>query len=92
MFPDAITTRGQKHLDELRHLVSLGHRGVIFYLIQRADAEIFQPADMIDPVYADKFNNALKNGVEIIIRDTIIDTKTIRIGGQIKWQLPTAEK
>ncbi len=92
MFPDAVTTRGQKHLDELRYLVSLGHRGVIFYLIQRTDAKIFQPANMIDPVYADKFNKALKNGVEIIIRDTIIDTKTISIGGQIKWQLPTAEK
>ncbi|MDM8539055.1 DNA/RNA nuclease SfsA, partial [Desulfobacterales bacterium HSG17] len=43
MFPDAVTTRGQKHLDELEHLVSLGHRGVIFYLIQRMDALSFQP-------------------------------------------------
>ncbi len=53
MFPDAVTTRGQKHLDELEHLVSLGHRGVIFYLIQRMDALSFKPASMIDPVYAE---------------------------------------
>ncbi len=31
MFPDAVTLRGQKHLDELEHLVSLGNRGVIFF-------------------------------------------------------------
>jgi len=34
-FPDAITTRGLKHLNELQDLVSTGHRGVMFYLIQR---------------------------------------------------------
>ncbi len=83
MFPDAVTTRGQKHLDELEHLVSLGHRGVIFYLIQRMDALSFQPAGMIDPVYAEKLKKAVLNGVEIIIRDTIVDTKVIRIGKSI---------
>ncbi|MCD4675136.1 MAG: DNA/RNA nuclease SfsA, partial [Desulfobacula sp.] len=44
MFPDAVTVRGQKHLDELEHLVSLGHRGIIFFLIQRMDAKAFKPA------------------------------------------------
>jgi sugar fermentation stimulation protein A len=48
MFPDAVTTRGQKHLKELEHLVSLDHRGVIFFLIQRTDAKIFKPAEKID--------------------------------------------
>ena len=45
MFPDAVTVRGQKHLDELEHLVSLGHRGIIFFLIQRMDAKAFKPAE-----------------------------------------------
>ena len=83
MFPDAVTTRGQKHLDELIHLVSLGHRGVIFYLIQRMDATSFRPADMIDKTYAEKLKRAARNGVEIITRDTIIDTKMITIGKSI---------
>ncbi|MCK5543113.1 MAG: DNA/RNA nuclease SfsA [Desulfobacterales bacterium] len=83
MFPDAVTTRGQKHLTELEDLVAQGHRGVIFYLIQRMDAKIFQPADMIDKTYAEKLKRAARNGVEIITRDTIIDTKMISIGKPI---------
>jgi sugar fermentation stimulation protein A len=83
MFPDAVTTRGQKHLDELTDLVSLGHRSVIFYLIQRMDAISFRPADMIDKTYAEKLKRATRNGVEIITRDTIIDTKKISIGKSI---------
>jgi sugar fermentation stimulation protein A len=79
MFPDAVTTRGQKHLDELVQLVSCGHRGVIFYLIQRMDARAFKPAVMIDKVYAEKLRNALQNGVEAIAMDTVIDTRIIRI-------------
>ncbi|WP_300458037.1 DNA/RNA nuclease SfsA [Desulfobacula sp.] len=80
MFPDAVTTRGQKHLEELERLVSLGHRGVIFYLIQRMDARAFKPADMIDKAYAEKLKKAVTHGVEIMIRDTIIDTQLIRLG------------
>lgn len=79
MFPDAVTTRGQKHLDELEQLVSRGHRGVIFYLIQRMDANAFKPADMIDKIYAEKLRNAVKNGVEVIAMDTVINTRSISI-------------
>ncbi len=85
MFPDAVTLRGQKHLDELEYLVSQGLRGVIFYLIQRMDAKSFRPADMIDKTYAEKLKRAVRNGVEIVTRDTIIDTKMIQIGKPIKW-------
>ncbi|OQY53234.1 MAG: sugar fermentation stimulation protein SfsA [Desulfobacteraceae bacterium 4572_89] len=73
MFPDAVTTRGQKHLDELVRLRKEGHRAVIFYLIQRMDARVFTPAAMIDKDYAQKLKNAVKNGVEIVTRDTFID-------------------
>jgi len=79
MFPDAVTTRGQKHLDELVELKRQGHRAVIFYLIQRMDALEFTPAAMIDAVYAQKLHNAVENGVEIITRDTVIDTGCIAL-------------
>ncbi len=87
MFPDAVTTRGQKHLDELEYLVSQGHRGVIFFLIQRMDARAFKPAEMIDKVYAEKLKKVVKNGVEIITRDTVIDTQVIRIRNVIPVHL-----
>ncbi|MCP3899917.1 MAG: DNA/RNA nuclease SfsA [Desulfobacteraceae bacterium] len=87
MFPDAVTTRGQKHLTELEDLVSQGHRGVIFYLIQRMDAKSFRAADMIDKTYAEKLKRAATNGVEIVIRDTIIDTELISIGKSIPYHI-----
>ncbi len=73
MFPDAVTTRGQKHLEELVMLKEQGHRAVIFYLIQRMDAKRFAPAIDIDPVYAEKLVWAADNGVEIITRDVHMD-------------------
>jgi sugar fermentation stimulation protein A len=87
LFPDAVTERGQKHLDELRHLVSAGYRGVIFYLIQRMDAHRFGPAVEIDPAYARKLSQARENGVEIIIRDVAIDLEQIRIHRPVPLQL-----
>lgn len=77
MFPDAVTTRGQKHLDELVELKKAGHRAVIFYLIQRMDAGSFTPAAAIDPVYADKLSRAADCGVEIITRDVTIDPDAV---------------
>jgi len=67
MFPDAVTERGQKHLEELETLVSLGHRGVIFFLVQRMDAKGFRPADGIDRAYGEKLRKAVKNGVEMMV-------------------------
>ncbi|MCG8642344.1 MAG: DNA/RNA nuclease SfsA [Desulfobacterales bacterium] len=87
MFPDAVTTRGQKHLEELQHLVSQGHEGVIFYLIQRTDATVFKPADGIDPAYGEKLRQAVENGVKVVTRDTRIDTRQIRIGRPIPVDL-----
>lgn len=83
MFPDAVTKRGQKHLDELVNLVEAGHRGVIFYLIQRMDAVRFSPAAMIDKVYAQKLLHAQEKGVEIITRDVGISLEHIHINQRI---------
>lgn len=87
MFPDAVTLRGQKHLDELSDLVSAGHRGVIFYLIQRMDAVRFTPAAGIDKVYAQKLLHARNKGVEIITRDVAITLEHIHINQPIPVHL-----
>ena len=82
-FPDAVTTRGLKHLNELQGLVRAGHRGVMFYLIQRMDARIFAPADHIDPAYGQGLRTAVKNGVEILAYGVTIDLAQICINGKI---------
>ena len=63
-FPDAPTTRGQKHLQTLMELVQKGERAAFFYCVQRADAQCFAPADYVDPAYAALFYASLQQGVE----------------------------
>lgn len=67
LFPDTVTTRGQKHLRELTLLAQEGKRAVMLYLIQREDGgETFQPARHYDPDYADLLHIARDAGVEIL--------------------------
>jgi sugar fermentation stimulation protein A len=65
-FPDSVTVRGTKHLHELARLVDEGHRGVIFFCIQRTDNHRFRPAAHIDPTYANALAEVSKKGVEIL--------------------------
>lgn len=66
LFPDAVTTRGQKHLRELLRLVEAGERGVMFYVVQREDAEAVAPADRIDPEYGRLLREVALHGVETL--------------------------
>ena len=83
-FPDAITTRGSKHLRELSLISKSGLRAVMLYLIQRNDCNFFKIAQDIDTEYAEEFNNALNAGVEVICMDTILSNKAIDIGKNIQ--------
>ena len=83
-FPDAITTRGAKHLRELSLISKSGLRAVMLYLIQRNDCNFFKIAQDIDTEYAEEFNNAIKAGVEVICMDTILSNKAINIGKNIQ--------
>ncbi|MCG8338223.1 MAG: DNA/RNA nuclease SfsA [Proteobacteria bacterium] len=86
-FPDAVTTRGRKHLVELQNLVDSNTRCVMFYLIQRTDAELFRPADEIDPEYGEELRKAHENGIEILVYDVTIDETKIGVNRKIPFQL-----
>lgn len=66
IFPDAVTSRGQKHLKELMKVVRSGSRAVMLYVIQRQEAKFFDTAGEIDPEYDRLLQNAIKTGVEVI--------------------------
>ncbi|MFP4194216.1 MAG: DNA/RNA nuclease SfsA [Desulfosalsimonas sp.] len=87
LFPDAKTKRGKNHLEELQRQVRLGHRCIMFYLIQRMDAGSFMPAHNIDPEYGKELRKASENGVEILVYDTQIDTQGIKLGRSLPWSL-----
>lgn len=63
LFPDAVTSRGAKHLTELMALTAAGQQAAMVYLVQRGDADSFAPAREIDPHYARLLAQALAAGV-----------------------------
>jgi sugar fermentation stimulation protein A len=65
-FPDAVTERGRKHLEELAAQVRLGDRAVQFFFVSRDDVTRFRPAQEIDPDYAAALRVAAKAGVELL--------------------------
>lgn len=64
-FPDAVTTRGRRHLEHLIIRKQEGERAALLYIVQRADADSVAPADDIDPEYAATLREAARAGVEI---------------------------
>jgi len=80
LFPDAVTSRGQKHLRELRGALEDGYRAVIFFLVQRGEAEAFAPADRIDPEYGRLLREVAAAGVEVLAYKTVVTKTENRIG------------
>lgn len=86
-FPDAVTTRGLKHLHELAAQVASDNRSVMFYFIQRMDAEAFCPADDIDPAYGKALRRVVGAGVEILAYDVHIDLQSIYLNRRLPCRL-----
>ena len=64
-FPDAVTERGQKHLQEMMALMKQGHSCEIIFTVQRGDVEVFSPCEAIDPDYAKLLYQAQDQGLII---------------------------
>ncbi len=87
-FPDAVTERGVKHLEELTRLTAEPNtRAVVFYLIQRPDGHCFAPADYIDPKFAEAFYRAQDAGVEMWAYQSILSPAGINLGERIPVKL-----
>ncbi|HSF95760.1 MAG TPA: DNA/RNA nuclease SfsA [Thermohalobaculum sp.] len=65
-FPDSVTARGARHLDELASMVAAGHRAVMLYCIQRTDCRRMALAGDLDPGYAAAYARARAAGVEAV--------------------------
>ncbi|MCW1954799.1 MAG: DNA/RNA nuclease SfsA [Roseobacter sp.] len=86
-FPDSVTARGLKHLQELAAMVAQGHRAVLFFLVQRTDAQAVTVAKDIDPAYAAGLRAAMAAGVEALAYDCRIDPQGIALKGPLALQL-----
>jgi sugar fermentation stimulation protein A len=65
-FPDSVTRRGRRHLELLMELRRQGARAALLFVIQRADCQVVEPADEIDPEYGRTLRAAAAEGVEIL--------------------------
>jgi len=65
-FPDAVSTRGQKHLRELAAMAQSGHRAVLLFLVQHSGIEKVSPAHHIDSKYGQLMKQAIEMGLEVI--------------------------
>jgi sugar fermentation stimulation protein A len=83
-FPDAVTTRGLKHINELENAGKKNYKIFIIFLIQRNDCEFFTIAKDIDPDYAKALKIAVKNKLNILCYDCKFSSKGIKLNKQIK--------
>ncbi len=82
-FPDSVTARGAKHLDELASMVEAGARAVMLYLIQIGSAERFALARDIDRAYGQAFDHARKVGVEALAWKCAISREGIVVAAPV---------
>jgi sugar fermentation stimulation protein A len=86
-FPDCVTARGAKHLEELGDMVEAGHRAVMLYLVQRADCDALAVAGDIDPAYARGLERALARGVEALCVACTLTPEEITAGRALPLKL-----
>ena len=86
-FPDAVTTRGLKHINELLKASKKNYKIFILYLIQRDDCKSFTIAKDIDPDYAEALTKAVKNKLKILCYDCKFSLKGIKLNNKIKIKI-----
>jgi len=65
-FPDTKTVRGQKHLTELMHMAESGNNATLIFAVMHTGIKSVLPAKHIDKTYADLYEKAKKNNVQMI--------------------------
>ncbi|MBI5557543.1 MAG: DNA/RNA nuclease SfsA [Deltaproteobacteria bacterium] len=88
MFPDAITSRGTKHLLELAALKKAGHGAAVFFCVQRMDGEVFSPAAHIDPLYARTLAEVAGQGVKVMAYQAAVGPREILLTHALPVHLP----
>ncbi len=78
-FPDAVTTRGAKHLRELTALAASGQRAVLIYCVNLSGITAVRAAKEIDPEYATALSEAKAAGVEVLAYGTTITPESIEV-------------
>ena len=94
LFPDAVTTRGARHVRELGKIAASGGRAGVLFLVQRADPEMFAPNDATDPAFGMELRRAVQKGLEVHVRRLAVEVAdepphplTVRLTGKLPADL-----
>ena len=86
-FPDAITSRGQKHIQELLNANKQGYNIYLLFVIQRDDCNKLKIAKDIDPKYCELLTKAVKKNLNILCYDCKFSTKGIKLNRKVKFKI-----
>ena len=86
-FPDAITSRGSKHIQELLEANKKGYKIYLFFVIQRNDCNKFKLAKDIDPEYCELLLKAVKKNLKILCYDCKFSPKGIELNREIQLKI-----
>ena len=86
-FPDAITSRGLKHIEELLEANKKGYKIYLFFVIQRNDCNKFKLAKDIDPEYCELLLKAVKKNLKILCYDCKFSPKGIELNREIQLKI-----
>ena len=86
-FPDAVTARGLKHINELINASKKKFKIYILYLVQRDDCDSFSIAVDIDNNYAKALSQAIKKKLNILCYDCKFSSKGIKLNKKIKIKI-----
>ena len=83
-FPDAITTRGSKHIKTLMDAHKKGYECYVLFLVQIENCKYFRIAKDIDNEYYENYKQAKKSGVKFIAYNCKVGPKEIKIDKEIE--------
>jgi sugar fermentation stimulation protein A len=87
LFPDGVTSRGRRHLEDLVGLMAQGHEAWQVFVVQRADAVRFRPAAAVDPAYARELARVAEAGVKILVLQEKVTPPEITLAETLPFDL-----
>lgn len=86
-FPDSVTERGRRHLEELMAVAEQGHQAVMLFSVNRTQAVAVRPADEIDPAYGDTLRRAADAGVQLLAYRSDVTPSAMTVASSIPVEL-----
>lgn len=85
-FPDAVSSRGTRHLRELSLIAASGRRAVLLFCVQHSGIGEVRAARHIDPGYADALDAAMASGVEVLVYKARLSPDRITLWRRIAFE------